>query len=270
MTKFKYPVSMKCTQEQFKKDLRDELVKIGYISSYLFSNPNPNIPAFLCTNVNKIHNYFTTYYSKQYNNSNNRYYIDHYNPKLFLALAGATDNPNGNYGEYFKFKISVLDCFKKDDLYKFIEKKNNYYCFTDNYYSITESRCPQKYFIKPTKEEIINQFTNKIMENKEFTLKDLKNGNIVQTRSGAKYIYLDEKLMDDRFIINTSTSYNNFDSCLYRSLDIMSVSDTSIGDLTNGELDRKILFVRPDKIELTMDEIANKFNISVEQLSIKK
>ena len=35
-TRFKTPVSMKCTQEQYDKDLKEPLRKLGYVEKYAY------------------------------------------------------------------------------------------------------------------------------------------------------------------------------------------------------------------------------------------
>jgi len=155
--KFTQPVSMICSEEQYKRDLKNPLFAMGYNERSIC-----NFPTFtmLVSNNNNI--------SGKLANVDNgcakdfgRYFISEYNPELFLALAGITDKTNGNIGEYWKYTGVTYTGFIEGKLYKqkqdtilinsaFINELGG-----DNGFHPTN----HKYFTKATKEQIINYFT---------------------------------------------------------------------------------------------------------------
>ena len=145
---------MKCTQKQYEEQLRNELLKMGYIESCLAyslktSYITNNFRGQLGTITNLIQNDVKNY---------GRTYLDSFNPELFLALASMTNNPEGNYGEYWVAKKKFGD-FTKGRLYKQINKINNCEAFINNRGKY-DGDWPNNLtlFRKATKEEIINKF----------------------------------------------------------------------------------------------------------------
>lgn len=103
---FTTPVSMKVTEEQFNADLRQPLEKLGYRTFMTFDAPH------LCNNFNGTDGLCKmTHFFKDHN----RHFIDHYNPKLFLALASLTT-------ESTETKEEVLARFEKG-----IEEKKEHF-----------------------------------------------------------------------------------------------------------------------------------------------
>ena len=130
--KFTQPVSMQCSQEQFEKDLKEPLEKLGYIASnfgnfeyypFLYTTYKGNIPIMSNSGMHNIG------------------FINHYNPQLCIALSSMTDEPNGIEGEYFVSKERCLPI-------KLIQKGD---CLGVGY-GLER---------KATKEELINHFTKK-------------------------------------------------------------------------------------------------------------
>lgn len=155
--KFTQPVSMKCTEEQFNKDLKSELEKIGYIDKTV---EWCDFDGYLCSNS---YNNLISNFSYGFIDRNNRFYIDHYNAELFLALAAMTDKEDGNYGEYWKC-IKVPDSsFTINKLYKqHTDNITNWSNFIDNNgHKNGCNKLNKQHFTKATKEEIINFFTKK-------------------------------------------------------------------------------------------------------------
>ena len=94
---FTCPVSMAVTEEQFNADLRQPLIELGYRTFMTF------YATHLCNNCNGIDGLcIMTHFFKDHN----RHFIDHYNPKLFLALAGLTNDST-------ETKEEVLSRFEK-------------------------------------------------------------------------------------------------------------------------------------------------------------
>lgn len=149
-SKFSCPVSMKVTQEQYEKDLKQTLLDLGYyVTSYPYNSD------LLATNwagmVSKATWFY--YYEDGTRNAHNRYFIDHYNPELFLALAGMREGDQIHVGEFMMgiddgqlLKITSVDV--KDDL--------SIGAFSSNYV--------QECWRKATKKEIIDFFTKPLEE----------------------------------------------------------------------------------------------------------
>jgi hypothetical protein len=93
---FTCPVSMEVTEEQYEKDLKPILEKYGYLIKYMWSFKDfPILGTNYRNTSHQVSN--VTVEDKQYNK---RYFIDHYNPKLFLALAAL--NETDDYMCWFK------------------------------------------------------------------------------------------------------------------------------------------------------------------------
>ena len=113
---------------------------------------------------------------------------------------------------------------------------------------------------------------------KEFTLSDLKAGMLVVVRCGHKYLVAKND-NEGMFFTNEdgwteyTTKHNDMKSAICEDFDIMKVYSmpSKNRDAFNYSTEnRKLLFKRKEPKELTMQEIADKFGIPVEQLKIKK
>ena len=147
-------VSMYCNKEQYEADLRKPLLDMGYeeicvtlweICPVITNNGGDRL--------GEVTNIFHSTAEKY-----NRYFIDHYNPKLFLALAAMRKtefSPSGNY-----FSVD------KGEWVKHI-KCNTQKMISSNDALLTEL------WKKMTKEELIEKFT--IIENKEPSPKSIEN-----------------------------------------------------------------------------------------------
>lgn len=157
MKKFITPVSMKCTQEQYERDLKKPLEELGYKWDSEFDYSD-NI-----VGLNTICEYLTNFYNRDYNSLANEYsvcdecfLIDHYNPELFLALAAMTEGEDWIVGEYlvhYGGENATNKIFKVCDLYGC----NSSLGYAANY--------NKHFYRKATKEELINHFTKE--KNKE-------------------------------------------------------------------------------------------------------
>ena len=203
--KFIQPVSMQVTQAQYEKDLKEPLEKLGYsvqaLSLYT-STADLLVTNFeqspgIVSNVNYCHRH-----------SNNRYFIDHYNPKLFLAIAARTDDPNGIAGEYWKcIKQSIMGAFTIGKLYKANSSIDNPMVFVNNH-DRNDGWFPDNelHFTKARLQEIVNQLTTQEIittmkeEKKIIGYKcpmDLFNGHV---KAGDLYI---------KSTVNKSNSYRH-------------------------------------------------------------
>ena len=148
--KFTCPVSMKIpTQEQYERDLKRPLLEMGYKEGNVHSFER--LP-YLCTNVNRENLYYSNLREEDKLN-HNRYFIDHYNPELFLALAAMTDAEYGIRGEYW-----VIDSpyFKKQLAYKSIYVSPENITFVDDNGEIRHF--PIMHLRKASKELLIKMF----------------------------------------------------------------------------------------------------------------
>jgi len=153
------PVSMKCTQQQYERDLKDSLLKMGYKEQNItYWSEYP----YLCTNWGSNHNGIGNGYEySNFVNAHNRYYIEEYNPQLFLALAAMTDDEEAIVGEYIIAKDTKRHIPKTPERVESID--NGFYKTKSN-----ANNWETEYYRKATKEEIINHFTKKqnTMENR--------------------------------------------------------------------------------------------------------
>ena len=164
--KFIQPVSMRVTKEQYERDLREPLLKMGY-KEYAINLYKKELD-YLITNHSNNNDSLTNL-GKEYLNLNARYFIPDYNPEFFLAIAAMTDKETPIIGEWLVCideMAYIISGYKLGDLVK-----NGNPNITLNW------------FRRVTLQELIEKFTNKetIKEDtmkKELTqelIKDLKN-----------------------------------------------------------------------------------------------
>lgn len=172
--KFIQGVGMKCTQEQYEKDLKGKLLDMGYVEDRLDEKFNGR--KYIVNNVtNRLGNI---------SNLNNfeveghgRYIIKDYNPELFLALAAMTNIPNGIKGEWWMCFGHDSSGFKKGKSYKQINTDIEEGLSLLDEINVPNGRVDAKklHFKKATKQELINQLTitkmKTITVNKEDTKK---------------------------------------------------------------------------------------------------
>lgn len=117
---------------------------------------------------------------------------------------------------------------------------------------------------------------------KEFTLSDLKVGMLIENKEGEKFIIAET--IDGRLIGTNETGFTelkNYNDDMtfmrkdyeYRFYDIVKVYSKRRRGVNMYGCDtdyRDLLFQRKEPKELTMQEIADRFNIPVDQLKIKK
>ena len=117
---------------------------------------------------------------------------------------------------------------------------------------------------------------------KEFTLSDLKVGMLIENRGGERYVVAET--INGQLIGTNETGFTelkNYNADMtfmwkdyeYRFYDIVKVYSKRRRGVNMYGCDtdyRDLLFQRKEPKELTMQEIADKFNIPVDQLKIKK
>lgn len=178
--KFTQPVSMQVTKEQYEKDLRKPLLRMGYLELGVAKWVAAPI---LVTNYNT--GFCISNTINEYRIRHNRYFINHYNPKLFLAIAAMSNIKYGIYGEWWyctedvKMSSDGRIEYNKDKLYMGLDNEriinnsrdNNHYWRDDNRF---------EHFRKATLQELIEKFTNQKQDimKKELTqeqFEELKN-----------------------------------------------------------------------------------------------
>ena len=174
-TKFIQPVSMRVTQEQYEKDLRDPLLAMGYEENLITSFSHTPI---LVNNYGG-RNGILSNTSEEAAIIENRHFIPDYNPEYFLAVAAMTSETFGIVGEWWRFKVQGYDEFTYNKLYKcighninnkapiFISNKDTYNGFT--------SKAQFQILSKATLSDLINKLepkTNKNTNNMELTEKE--------------------------------------------------------------------------------------------------
>jgi len=151
--KFITPVSMKVTLAQFETDLLQPLLILGYKKGDCHYSEDRCI---LATNITYEHDRFSLLYPA-YASERDRFFIKEYNPQLFLALAAMTDELNGIAGEWWKHTTSYTSQFDDGCLYKQVTKSIlEIHAFGEHLSAWSNNN--HKYFVKATKEEIIQHF----------------------------------------------------------------------------------------------------------------
>lgn len=162
--KFITPVSMQVTKEQYEKDLKEPLKELGYTLSnfdnfydapIIYNNYNIWAPE-ICSN-GKI----------GCEKKKRRYFIDYYNPQLFLALATMTEGEELIQGEYL-ICIKATERYKEKELIRVSRVNEGHETeYIENSFSQRYSR---NHFRKATKEEIIEKLSLNQMKRQDFTI----------------------------------------------------------------------------------------------------
>ena len=141
--KFIQPVSMRVTEEQYERDLREPLLAMGYKECAI--NLYKKELDYLITNHSN-NNGSLTNLGKEHLNLNARYFIPDYNPEFFLAIAAMTDKETPIVGEW-------LVCTEGSSLFGY------------KIGQVVQNQNPKlqlgHYHRKATLQELIEKFTNK-------------------------------------------------------------------------------------------------------------
>lgn len=147
---------MRVTGKQLKQDLQGPLTNIGYrFADCTISSTYP----IIVTNWNGQQGVVNSEMTRVKNNKD-RYFIDNYNPELFLALAAMTDEEFGIAGEWWVCEKNPSHRFFHGKPYRSVAPVSSRGAL------ISEHGEPHglypnnlKNFRKATKQEIINWFT---------------------------------------------------------------------------------------------------------------
>ena len=164
-TKFIQPVSMRVTQDQYLRDLREPLLRMGYLELGVAEWVAAPV---LVTNYANTGFYISNTIN-EYKKRHNRYFIPEYNPEYFLAVAAMTSETFGIIGEWWKCIEDETHYFTNGKLYKCVEKYNNifptYRCNIFTKQGYIESAWHFRYFTKATLSDLINHYEPKINKN---------------------------------------------------------------------------------------------------------
>lgn len=153
MSKFKYPVSMVVTKEQFEADLRKPLEDLGYSIASVSSFTDYPLLFVRGESINNID--FTIVFTSERNSST---FIDHYNPELLIALASMREGDEPHVGEWFKVLKDWKDegvSWRKGELIK-VTSINDHSPVGKG---VLCSGYDRDYYTKASKEDIILHFT---------------------------------------------------------------------------------------------------------------
>ena len=251
---FIQPVSMKCSQDQYESDLKQPLLEMGYNETDV---AKWNKHRYLVTNYtgfeHKISN--ADYVDCE---SHSRYFIDHYNPELFLALAAMTEKKEAKGGEFGGKGEWVV----KNNRFEKLHRKTLFY----------------NDWRKATKEELINKFTKKEEMEKRKDLRELlQSGNIVEFSNGDTGIVIDTHL--GRLI--QSGQYWCMTSSYDEELNVTCEGETELniirvreiqygGDILPGYWKAApIIWERKEPKEMTLDELIKEAGYEKGEVKIK-
>ena len=139
--KFIQPVSMRVTEEQYQRDLREPLLKMGYEEVRITDWDEAPI---LATNYEDTE-YILSNVGEESKDNYDRYFIPDYNPELFLAIAAMTDSISPIAGEWIVYTDSMAEMLglRARQLYRVGKLNTN-----------------TRYMRKATLQELIEKFTN--------------------------------------------------------------------------------------------------------------
>ena len=166
MSKFIQPVSMRVTQEQYERDLREPLLAMGYEEVVITSFSRYTILVSNCGGEKGVLSNTLEEGKDDYD----RHFIPEYNPEYFLAVAAMTKINYGIKGEWWKYLYRGCVNFDLNKLYISQKPLNEMFALIDkrgegNGY---QSKNLQ-YFRKATLPDLINHFEPKINNKKTMT-----------------------------------------------------------------------------------------------------
>ena len=205
--KFIQPVSMRVTKEQYERELREPLLKMGYEENMI--KKWEDIP-ILVTNLGSTRRHLSNT-TESLKTKHHRYFITDYNPELFLAIAAMTDNESPIIGEWLVCIDEMAYIISGYKIGEFVKNGNP---------NITLAL-----FRRATIQELIEKFTNKetIKEDsmkKELTqelIKDLK--NLIAPENVEKF----DKLMGIKKPIPKKEELKTGDKVVFRNGDVYLV-----------------------------------------------
>ena len=272
MSKFITAVSVACTQKQYKRDLRKPLLDMGYKACQFDRFKDfPILVNNLDGEMGSLSNMLPSFKEEH-----DRYFIDHYNPELYLALAAMTNEKYGIKGEWWVYTQGSYERFTHDMLYKGLQSIHCPFSFLDDKGETNGfADSPLYFFRKATKEEIIKHLTKE-----EVGMKYLgglvQPGRIIELRDGDMGIIIETHL---GLIIQFEHSWGNFDAYnpelkhnLSESNDIMKIReiDREYQILREELKGAPIIWERKEPKEYALDEIIKMAGLNKEDIIIKQ
>lgn len=185
MTKFKTPVAMKVTQEQYVKDLKKPLEELGRWCDKLWNDNFYQENGF---------NYLVLYDDGAYafyshEGDSTKHFIDHYNPELFLALAAMTEGEDWIVGEWLKYTDNFNDNFNDG------EDTNAYKCLQTSGACLSisglASNEEKRLYRKATAEELISQLSKEeFPKNWYCPYSNEEEFNLMKNHYGRNWFYI--------------------------------------------------------------------------------
>ena len=179
MTQFAQPVAMRVTHKQWKRDLKKPLNALGY-NWGSFNTPKEDLKG----GYPILH---TNYFGKNRqiggcnSLSDGTYLIDHYNPELFLAIAGMTEGDDWVVGDWLITQNMILVPDNNNILFQCESLDAS--SFEDNQ---AENGCHN--YRKATLEELVAHFTDNPIETREFDLEANDNEVKIQFHKDGKVV----------------------------------------------------------------------------------
>ena len=195
MTNFAQPVSMPCTEEQYNRDLKDGLEKLGYEQAYELRRWEEY--SMITTKYDNVSNYYGLV-GEQAAKERGRHFIDHFNPELFLAIAGMREGEEVHVGEWMITKRKFNPWghpYKKGQLVKCKDLKGG-----GTSGSFVKVKPSHSNWRKATLSELINHF-------KKEKMYPLINNKQWYAENGTVYNGADETVRI--VLLHDSGSYNN-------------------------------------------------------------
>lgn len=177
------------------------------------------------------------------------------------------DRPIGDIFEFKGVKLKVEESRTCNNC--FLRNSNNCYNYNRTFGNCGGNGREDKKYVSFVK-----------IEENMFTKDDLKTGMVVEYKNGERRLVIRDGI-DILTSTNGWTSINNFlpDLCNKKGDDSLTIMRVYYGYIAekSGTIDDTLkwggdlLWERPkEKVELTLEQIADKFNIPVEQLRIKE
>lgn len=158
---------MKCSTDQFKMNLKEELNKLGY-SQHMITifNDKDSEDTYIYLHLDSRSYTDFSFFPHMLFNEEEIVNLGKFNAELLLAIAAMSKEELGIEGEYWKYIHSTDEGFTNDKLYKASGNLNQKKVFIDdngdkNGFNKIKNNQNTKFFVKATLEEIIEHFKGK-------------------------------------------------------------------------------------------------------------